>query len=425
MSTEHPAWTNFYQTGRKQKDLGAEITELPLDASKNIQPWLTALFQSEHISLLAGSGLTHATLGACGGSATSMRMAKFHEYGDVIDARATDHAAKLGRGSPNLEDQIRAANELIAGLEILKPDEKLELADELSTVLKTFYSDLLKTEATLKSKLATAEGQDALGLLQSFLMSFASRNATRERLHIFTTNYDRFIELGCDHAGIRVVDRFVGCLEPIFRASRLDVDYHFNPPGIKGEPRYLEGVVRLTKLHGSLDWRWAGRKVVRADVRFGSESTQIENARETLMIYPNSTKDFETTGFPYVELFRDFSAALCRPNSVLVTYGYSFGDDHINRVIEDMLTIPSTHLVIISHSDTGGRIQAFCRKTARRSQTTILIGKHLAGLESLVEHLLPKPAIDLVTNREVAIRETQRKVEGETDKSITDDLIEL
>lgn len=57
------------------------------------------------------------------------------------------------------------------------------------------------------------------------------------------------------------------------------------------------------------------------------------------MIYPNSAKDRETAEYPYVELFRDFAAALCRPNSTLVTYGYSFGDDHINRVIRDMLTI--------------------------------------------------------------------------------------
>ena len=67
-----------------------------------------------------------------------------------------------------------------------------------------------------------------------------------------------------------------------------------------------------------------------------------------LMIYPNSAKDRETTAYPYVELFRDFAAAVCRPNSTLISFGYSFGDEHINRVIEDMLTIPSTHLVVIS-----------------------------------------------------------------------------
>ncbi len=41
---------------------------------------------------------------------------------------------------------------------------------------------------------------------------------------------------------------------PIFRSSRLNIDMHYNPPGIRGEPRYLEGVARFTKLHGSIDW---------------------------------------------------------------------------------------------------------------------------------------------------------------------------
>ena len=66
------------------------------------------------------------------------------------------------------------------------------------------------------------------------------------------------------------------------------------------------------------------------------------------MIYPNAAKDRETADYPYVELFRDLAVAVCRPNSTLVTYGYGFGDEHVNRVIRDMLTIPSTHLVVIS-----------------------------------------------------------------------------
>ena len=75
------------------------------------------------------------------------------------------------------------------------------------------------------------------------------------------------------------------------------------------------------------------------------------------MIYPNPAKDVETLNYPYAELFRDFAAAACRPNSSLVTYGYGFGDDHVNRVIKDMLTIPSTHLVIISWDRTNPEVE--------------------------------------------------------------------
>ena len=112
------------------------------------------------------------------------------------------------------------------------------------------------------------------------------------------------------------------------------------------------------------------------------------------MIYPNSVKDRETAEYPYVELFRDLAAATSRPNSTLVTYGYSFGDEHINRVIEDMLTVPSTHIVIMAFGDPLGRIINFISKSGRKAQITLLMGDHLGDLKTLVDNYLPKPAID-------------------------------
>ena len=117
----------------------------------------------------------------------------------------------------------------------------------------------------------------------------------------------------------------------------------------------------------------------------------------SLMIYPNAAKDRETTAYPYVELFRDFAAAVCRPNSTLVSFGYSFGDEHINRVIRDMLTIPSTHLVVIAHSDPLGRIMQTYAELGRPAQITLLIGTHLGDLREIVDNYMPKPAIDRTT----------------------------
>lgn len=117
------------------------------------------------------------------------------------------------------------------------------------------------------------------------------------------------------------------------------------------------------------------------------------------MIYPNSAKDRETTSYPYVELFRDFAAAICRPNSTVVTYGYGFGDEHINRVLEDMLTIPSAHLVVIAYDDPLGRIMRTYEALGRHAQITLLIGNHFGDLKTLVDSYLPKPAIDRTTFR--------------------------
>jgi len=282
--------------------------------------------------------------------------------------------------------------------------ESNQWSTALNDALTAFLTSVLQTESDLKAALAgnSEDGIHAKNLLTSFLLSFASRVPSRERLHVFTTNYERLVEYGCDLAGLRIIDRFVGQLHPIFRASRIDVDVHYSPPGIRGEPRYLEGVLKFTKLHGSIDWRFENGVLTRTPMSFGAVPPHPELPKlpfETVMIYPNPAKDLETSEYPYAELFRDFSASLSRPNSVLVCYGYGFGDDHINRVIKDMLTIPSTHLVIISFSDSNGRIANFTSQVGRDAQTSLLVGGHFGDLPSLVAYYLPKPAIDLISYR--------------------------
>lgn len=385
----------------------------PASLRKDIEPWLTALFQSEHLALLLGAGLPmgvhELATGTIGSGTDCVRLAEFSKE---VDAAAVRSADVSGRGRPNIEDQLRALEELLRGLSIYAPDDasfrgsgvlkrrRSRLEAEQNRVLRDFAGAILASERDI----ASSHSLTAINTLTNFLLSFASRTATRQRLHVFTTNYDRLIEFGAELAGLRLMDRFVGNLCPIFRSSRLEVDLHYNPPGIRGEPRYLEGVVLFTKLHGSLDWIYSDGYVRRTGLAFGGSelvlsSPAAEADVRSLMIYPNSAKDRETTEYPYVELFRDFAAATCRPNSTLVVYGYSFGDEPVNRVVEDMLTIPSTHLVIIAYSDIGGRIQRFYERIGRPAQFTILLGEHLGGLKNIVDLYLPKPAIDKNTIR--------------------------
>lgn len=393
-----------------------------------IEPWLTALFQSEHLNLLVGAGLSSAVQESATGKRPQgmgwiedLKICK-----DEIDAYVNTTAKAAGRDSGNIEDQIRSINELIKGLEILVslnpppivpppppcppyrylPSELRVLREELSRCLRLFAESVSNGEKSIRDA-KPEQKTETFNYLVNFLMSFSSRTATRDRLHIFTTNYDRIIETGAELAGLRLVDRFVGSIAPIFRSSRLEVDYHYNPPGIRGEPRYLEGVARFTKLHGSLDWYASDGAIRRFGLPFGAASVepflQVEGVGsanyQQLMIYPNSVKDRETSEYPYVELFRDLASATCRPNSTLVTYGYSFGDEHINRVITDMLTIPSTHIVIIAYGDPLGRIMRFLKDSGRQAQISLLLGDHFGDLKKLVDYYLPKAAIDRTSIR--------------------------
>ena len=82
-----------------------------------------------------------------------------------------------------------------------------------------------------------------------------------------------------------------------------------------------------------------------------------------------------------------------------------------------MLTIPSTHLVIIAWDQTDlnnedasanasrQRIVNFCQEAGKRAQISLLLGSHFGDLETLVQNYLPKPAIDKITIRKTKLEE--------------------
>ncbi len=171
-----------------------------------IEPWLTALCQSEHLSLLLGSGLTHAVHWmAANKSLPGMARAEFGEFDKLIKAESKRSAEAAERGDGNIEDQFRAATELIRGLEILglnnqeERERAQQLRDRLDGVFATFARSVLEGEQGLLNA-PLKDRERAFNYLVSFLMSFASRSGTRDRLHVFTTNYDRIIEAGAESA---------------------------------------------------------------------------------------------------------------------------------------------------------------------------------------------------------------------------------
>jgi len=420
---------------------------------ERIEPWLTSLVQSDHLSLLVGSGLSYAVKDIASpgkidqSTASQVKKVKSHmeglsfsSYGEEIRTMVEKSAKLAGRESPNFEDEIRVANELCRGLEIFTSTnhighKKAIIADkrvknlrtEINSKLTQFAHNILNDEKIIATANEDSR-QETFNILTNFLMSFASRTGTRERLNIFTTNYDRIIEVGAELAGLHLLDRFLGNIHPIFRSSRLGLDLHYNPPGIRGEPRYLEGVTRFTKLHGSIDWVQTGKDIRRIGLPFGAETIDpylnapglLKTSTQEIMIYPNSSKDRETAQYPYVDLFRDFAAACCRPNCTLFTYGYSFGDEHINRVIEDMLTIPSTHLVVMALEDPMNRIMNTYNKLGRSSQITLLIGNALGDFQTLVNNYLPKAAIDRTTIRMNELLKKRLGPEGDDNKNQSD-----
>src|SRR5690625_1822187 len=122
-----------------------------LELRQQIEPWLTSLFQSEHLNLLAGAGLTHAVhMAVVGDPATTMELVDLFVKNQKRKAAATVGAEKADRGEANFEDQLRAAIELHRGLQILgRVDEAERLLEELCLHMGQFAKSILENERNI------------------------------------------------------------------------------------------------------------------------------------------------------------------------------------------------------------------------------------------------------------------------------------
>ncbi|HEY4293770.1 SIR2 family protein [Luteibacter sp.] len=194
-------------------------------------------------------------------------------------------------------------------------------------------------------------GDDTLvRLYQVFYRKLSYRDRTLPRPWVFTTNYDLFSETALDRLGIPYCNGFSGVVERRFNptsfryalAEQLDVTSR--------KWVAVDNFVYLCKLHGSINWIEDGSSL------FPVREVSAEQAKhsERVMIYPTPMKQNASFGSPYSDLFREFQSKMVREQTVLFVVGYSFGDEHVNNIIFQALTIPTFRLVVMLPPDATG-----------------------------------------------------------------------
>tara|TARA_R110000868_G_scaffold354513_2_gene615811 strand:- start:3118 stop:4398 length:1281 start_codon:yes stop_codon:yes gene_type:complete len=166
---------------------------------------------------------------------------------------------------------------------------------------------------------------------------------------VFSTNYDLFNERAMDRSGIPYSNGFTGTVERRFNpatyrlalAEQLDISSR--------RWAAVDGFVHFCKLHGSVNW-------TEEDVGiFPIRETHVplDPSKDRVMIYPAPTKQTASFGSPYVDMFREFQRQVVQDQSVLVIMGFSFGDEHINNIIFQGLTLPSFRLIAFMDPETN------------------------------------------------------------------------
>jgi hypothetical protein len=192
-------------------------------------------------------------------------------------------------------------------------------------------------------------------------------------LEVFTTNYDRVIEEYCKAEPS--ID-----LENGFVADEKRRVWEWNPTtSYKASPQ-SQRLLRLYKLHGSLNWRSTidgTIEEVRPEERIGigGEASYAEN----LLIYPGGKA--EPTSDPFRTLYEAFDQKM-RDAAQCLVIGFSFRDEYLNRGFSEFLARENTRLVVVSPSATNNvetNLKIISLPGYRKKKKIIAIDKSFEG----------------------------------------------
>lgn len=199
-----------------------------------------------------------------------------------------------------------------------------------------------------------------LKVYETFYRTLALRSKELSRLSVFTTNNDLFNETAMDNTNTMYINGFTPGLKRYFNPSLFYYTYSKRMDSTIDKYEPVDNMVYLYKLHGSVNWvehDSVGNKFYNI-VEIDSKQSISSERRERVMIYPTPTKQNKSLGSPYTDIIRAFHHKLLEPNSVLFVCGYSFSDEHLNRIIYQALaTNSSLNVVVVNNLDKSKEIK--------------------------------------------------------------------
>lgn len=188
----------------------------------------------------------------------------------------------------------------------------------------------------------------------SDIVELRETSVVHKIINIFTTNYDNFIETALEKSHIDYFDGFSGRIDPSFSTANYG-KIICKQTELTG--RISESVsINLYKLHGSLYWKQQKDKIIFEDYKKRIEEiSQCYNKEEFLKKYnklaivnPEKTKFNSTVmNSNYYDQIRMFANELERKNTILISFGFSFADEHIMQIISRSLSANPTLTLLL------------------------------------------------------------------------------
>ena len=240
-------------------------------------------------------------------------------------------------------------NYFISLVNIVGDNGKKQYLKKITTINKFIFDKVCKQEIP----------NELLEIYKSFYLRII-KTTRQVPINIYTTNYDLYNETALDELGFMYNNGFLGSAKRIFNANSYNYVVVENLGLSKDVWKSVSNYFNLYKIHGSINWikeEQPGKTEIPKIIEKDRELIIKRKQYDSLMIYPTPQKDRTTLMVPYSDLFRLMQNNLLKRNSVLITLGYSFSDEHINRIILNALSVYDFRLVIFGDSDMIRKIQ--------------------------------------------------------------------
>jgi len=291
---------------------------------------------------------------------------EFAKLSDTTDADATtqNQIGKLRRQfqSSNINVLLGAGFSidvlgLLGGYETKMYDAELFGTDDDVVSLKQefFRGSILPLTNSSKVKSGEADRKAFLALIAGIVKNRQSA-ILHKIINVFTTNYDLLIEAALEKKHIDYVDGFAGKLRPTFSTANYGM--------ILSRQTSISSMTsevvtfNLYKVHGSLNWKCDKGAVVCQDhvaaingVNAMLETNGFSQKYNELAIINPTKEKLNTTvlNANYYDQLRMFCNELEKSNTILLSFGFSFNDEHIRQMTERSLKgNPTLALIIFS-----------------------------------------------------------------------------
>ena len=279
-----------------------EIRRKVQSDQKAVAEYLQRVLTSPNLIVLVGSG---ASLGKANGPSMGdlwEKTSQLPDFQDVLDI------VRQPANDMWIESLLSRCSIASTFLEEEKAQKVAKFLSKAESLIWNSCSEFL-SRADLESH-------------KTFLRRMARRRLRAPRLKLFTTNYDLCFETAAGELGITIIDGFSFAQPRHFDPRYFSYDIVRRATHTDDTHDFVEGVIHILKLHGSVDWDLTDKGIV-----------QRLKPEKPCLIYPTVTKYEHSFSQPHLELMSQFQTALREPNTCLVTVGFGFNDNHLSAPI--------------------------------------------------------------------------------------------